>query len=77
MEDRVNFTKLQNFRLVEIERLQSKCELKLKFVLENIDNIVGKRRKGWLQAFSPFPTIFFQKASCFKAIKSRDCVVKS
>ena len=28
------------------------------FVKEAFQNIVGKRRKCWLPAFSPFPTMF-------------------
>ena len=36
----------------------------------------GKSRKGWLPAFSPFPTMFL-KAFSFRVIESRDHVVKS
>ena len=36
----------------------------------------GKRRKCWLPAFSPFPTVF-SKAFFLRVVKSRDCVVKS
>ena len=35
----------------------------------------GKRRKCWLPAFSPFPTMF-SKAVFSRGVKSRDCVVK-
>ena len=35
-----------------------------------------KRRKCWLPAFSPFPTVF-SKFFFFRIIKNRDCVVKS
>ena len=35
----------------------------------------GKRRKCWLPAFSPFPTMF-SKGYPFRVIKSQDCVVK-
>ena len=31
---------------------------KLEFALGRVENIVGKRRKCWLPAFSPFPTVF-------------------
>ena len=31
---------------------------KLKFALRRVENIGGKRRKCWLPAFSPFPTMF-------------------
>ena len=36
----------------------------------------GKRRKCWLPAFSPFPTMF-SKGFFFKVVRSWDCVVKS
>ena len=48
---------------------------KLKFVVGWVENIVGKRRKCWLPAFSPFPTMF-SKGYFLMVIKSQDCVVK-
>ena len=36
----------------------------------------GKRRKCWLPAFSPFPTMF-SKGYLFRVVKSHDCVVRS
>ena len=36
----------------------------------------GKRRKCWLPAFSPFPTMF-SIGSFLRAVESWDCVVKS
>ena len=36
----------------------------------------GKRRKCWLPAFSPFPTLF-SKTFFSRGVKSLDCVVKS
>ena len=38
-------------------------------------NQCGKRRKCWLPAFSPFPTMF-SKGLFFKVVKSRDYVVE-
>ena len=35
----------------------------------------GKRRKCWLPAFSPFPTMFV-KGHFISVVKIRDCVVK-
>ena len=35
----------------------------------------GKRKKCWLPAFSPFPTMF-SKGSFFRVVKSQDCVGK-
>ena len=40
---------------------------KLKFVLGWVENIVGKGRKCWLPAVSPFPTMF-SKGLLFKVI---------
>ena len=45
------------------------------FFLGWVENIVGKRIKCWLQAFSLFPTVF-SKAFFFRVVKSRDCVEK-
>ena len=49
---------------------------KQKFTLGRAESIVGKRRKCWLPAFSPFPTMF-TKAFLSKGVKSRDCLVTS
>ena len=47
---------------------------KLKFVLSWVySKYGGKRRKGWLPTFSPFPTIF-SKRFLYRVVKSRDCV---
>ena len=48
---------------------------KFKFVLKRVENIVGKRRKCWLPAFSPFSQNVF-KAFFIRVVKSWDCVVK-
>ena len=50
--------------------------IRLKFALERVENIVGKMRKCWLPAFSPFPTMF-SEGYFFRVVKIRDCVVKS
>ena len=48
---------------------------KLKILLERVENIVGKRRKCWLPAFSPFLTMFSD--TFFSAgVKSWDREVK-
>ena len=49
---------------------------KLKFVLEKLENMVGKGRKCWLPGFSLFP-IMFSKAFLYRVVKNQDCVVKS
>ena len=43
---------------------------KLKFVWARLENIVGKMRKCWLPAFSPFPTMF-SKDFFFKVVESQ------
>ena len=48
---------------------------KLKFCVGKGRKHCGKRRKCWLPAFSPFPTMFL-KSFFFKVVKSRDLVVK-
>ena len=47
---------------------------KMDFVLGTVENIAGKRRKCWLPAFSPFPTMF-SKGFFPRIVKSRDCLV--
>ena len=49
---------------------------KSKFVLGRIENIVGKGENAGYQHFLLFPQCF-QKVSCFKVVKSRDCAVKN
>ena len=58
------FTKQQNFTFVQIE---SVC-------FEKGRKLCGKRRKCWLPAFSPFPTIFL-KGLYLEVIKSREWVL--
>jgi hypothetical protein len=45
-------------------------------VSDRVENIVGKRKKYWLSAFSTFPTMF-SKGFFPRVVKSRDHVVKS
>ena len=54
-------TKQRNAGLVEIEsisRRQNKCDRKIKISCGKGKKHRGKRRKCWLPAFSPFPTMF-------------------
>ena len=46
-------------------------------MVENIvaENVLLFRRKFWLPAFSPFPTMFTY-GHFFKILKSRDCMEK-
>ena len=50
--------------------------LEQKFFLGWVKKHCGKRRKCWLSAFSPFPTMF-SKGFFPRVVKSRDCVVNS
>ena len=49
---------------------------KLKFLMGQVENIVGKRRKCWFPAFSPYLTMFSKDLSV-KVVKSQDYVLKS
>ena len=58
------------------DKFRNKVDQITKFVLDWVENIMGKGEKRWLSAFSPFH-IIFSKAFSFDVVKSRDCVVKS
>ena len=45
----------------------------MKFVLEKVENIVGKGEKCWSSAVSPFPTMF-SKGYYLRVVKNLDCV---
>ena len=62
----------QNFGLVKTSADDNKCNPKIGKGGKHCE----KRRKCWLPAFSPFPTMF-SKDFFHWAVKSRDCVVKS
>ena len=47
----------------------------IKIYVEKGRKHYGKRRKGWLSAFSTPPTMF-SKALFLRVVKSQDCVVK-
>ena len=66
---------LNPFKLKDIADDNVSVTQKLNFNLEKVENIVGKKRKCWLPAFSPLPTMF---SKCFflGVGKSRDCVAK-
>ena len=73
------FIKGQNFRLVQIEsfcRWQNRCNSKIEIWVGKGRKHRGKRRKCWLPALSPFPTVF-AKDPFLRVVKSRYCVVKS
>ena len=55
---------LSNDKILDWSKLKAFADDKLdmaenlKYVLGRVENIVGKGEKGWLPAFSPFPTMF-------------------
>ena len=54
-------SKRQNLRLAKIQsicRSQNRCESNMKLCFWKGRKHCGKRRKGWLPAFSSFPTMF-------------------
>ena len=72
------FTERQNFRQFQIEsfyRRQNESDLKLKFVSERIENILGKGENAGYQHFLLFPKCF-HKPHFIWVLKSQDCVVK-
>ena len=72
------FTKRQILRLVQMKAFagrQNKYYLKTEILFWVIRKQCEKRRKCWLPAFSPFPTMF-SNGLIFREVKSRDSVVK-
>ena len=70
--ERVKSIKQQIFRLVQIEsicRQQNRYNLITEMLFEMCRKYCEKRRKCWLPAFSPFPTMF-SKSFFFRVIKS-------
>ena len=66
------------FRLVKIEnicRWHNKCVRKIEIAVGKGRKHCGKRRKCWLPAFSPFPSMF-SKGFLYRVVKSWDCMVK-
>ena len=49
---------------------------KLKFVLERVENIVGKGENAVYEHFLLYPQCF-QRTLSLRVVKSKDCVVKS
>ena len=68
------FTKRQNFGLVQIQsicRRQNKFRLKIENCILEGRKHCGKRRKCWLAAFSPFPTMFSKVLLIWGSLKVR------
>ena len=77
----VVFYYLPNDKILDVTKLKAFAEVKLniaKMTISLYDRLknTGERRKCWLQAFSPFPTVF-SKAFFFRVVNSQDCVGKS
>ena len=60
----IKFNSLPNNNILDWSKLKAFADVKiyvtekLKFVLGKVENIMGKGEKGWLPAFSSFPTLF-------------------
>ena len=78
LEDNMNSTKQQNFRPVQFKIICSRqmtFNSHIEICFWKSRKHCGERRKCWLPAFSPFPTMF-SKALVYRVIKTQDCVVK-
>ena len=73
---------LPNDKILELSKFKAYADDKinatrsLNFVLGGVKNILGKRRKCWLPAFSPFPKMFskaLQKVSSSRVVKLGLC----
>ena len=73
---------LPNDKLLEKSKLKAFADDKLKmikiarFVLDKIENIMGKEENADYQHFLFFPTMF-SKDFFFSVVKNQDCVVNS
>ena len=77
-----DFNPLPNDKILDVSKLKGIADDKIKET-ENFEicfvkdrKHCGKRRKCWLPAFSPFPTMF-SRGFFLRGVKSRDCVVMS
>ena len=70
-----NDKKYDQFEFKEFEDNKLNITKKLKFVLGKSRKQCRKRRKCWLPAFSPFPTMF-SRGLFIRVVKSKACVVK-
>ena len=82
VNSRTHVYSLPNEKILDWSKLKAFADDKSKvanimiFVFDSVENIVGKRKKCWLPAFSSFPTMF-SKAFFLRVVKSRDCAVRS
>ena len=77
-DDKINVTKELKFVLGRKENFEGEVENAGShnvFFKGREEIIGGKRRKCWLPAFSPFPTMF-SKGFAHRGFKSRDCAIK-
>ena len=77
----VGFNPYKTTKFFDVTKFKSLTDDKLKVakmiisLFDRVEN-TGKWRKCWLPVFSPFPTVF-SKSFFLRAVKSRDCEVKS
>ena len=68
-------SKFRQIQIQSICRRQNKSNQKIEICFKKGRKLCERRRKCWLPAFSPFPTMF-SKGSCHMVVKSWDCVVQ-
>ena len=82
LKQKFSFNSLPNDKILDLSKLKAFADnnlnvyQKLKFALGKNRKHFGKRRKCWLPAYFPFPTMF-SEGFFLRVVKSRDCVVKS
>ena len=70
------FNSLSNYKILALSKLKafavdkSNVAKMVISVFDRVENIVGKRKKCWLTAFSPFPTML-SKAVCCRDVKTK------
>ena len=69
------FNTLPKDKNFDVTKLKAFADDKNKICFGNVKKYCEKRRKCWLPAFCPFPTIF-SKGLIVKVFKTQDCVVK-
>ena len=86
MFDKVNINSLPNDNILDVTKLIAFADEKLNvakmmifsllYMVDQVENTVGKGENAGYQHFLRFPQCFFQ-AFFFRVIKGRNCVVKN
>ena len=78
----INVNYLPNDKMLDLSKLKPFADdnlnvnKKKEICFEKRRKHCGKRRKCWLPAFSPFPTMF-SKGFLLRVVYSRECVIKT